>query len=127
MIMERDEGRQGLLDLAWAAGLFEGEGCVGLQKKPGGRHLVLLQVASTDRDVLERFMAITGTGTLFARKKEKSHHKQCWVWKVTGAKALAIVTNPAFYQQLGERRKKKVDEVVLFVDSLPPTGRKTYG
>ena len=47
-------------EMAWAAGLFEGEGSLAL----GQRGNVRLSIASTDRDVIDRFRAAIGTGRL---------------------------------------------------------------
>jgi hypothetical protein len=50
-------------DIAWAAGLFEGEGCCYLRKRNDrqGRY-VRMEVAMTDRDVIERFAQAVGFG-----------------------------------------------------------------
>ncbi len=54
---------------AWAAGLFEGEGCIYLKKhnRPGrGTHDRRLYVTSTDLDVLQRFRSIVACGAIYA-------------------------------------------------------------
>ncbi len=48
------------LDLAWAAGLFDGEGSVNNAAKGKLR----LSVAQTDREVLDRFAKAVGLGTV---------------------------------------------------------------
>lgn len=47
-------------EIAWAAGLFEGEGCISTYQ---GDHTQLTLV-STDFDVIERFHRIVGVGTV---------------------------------------------------------------
>lgn len=66
-------------EIAWAAGLFEGEGC---WKMPY-RGNVGAAVASTDRDVLEKFAAIVKCGAIHSRKRQQPHHKDQWIWTVT--------------------------------------------
>ena len=45
------------LDIAWAAGLFEGEGCASFNRKNGKVELVMQM---TDLDVLEKFCRVVG-------------------------------------------------------------------
>lgn len=65
--------------VAWAAGLFEGEGCV---TKAGGR--VNLRVTSTDQDVLEQFAAFVGAGKVYGpyvnTSKDGHRRKLFFVW-----------------------------------------------
>jgi hypothetical protein len=72
---------------AWAAGLFEGEGHIEhrqVSQGPGRklkwkRELVL---GMTDEDVVRRFHAIVGVGTvrLQRRPKDKPEWANCWIW-----------------------------------------------
>jgi hypothetical protein len=67
-------------EIAWAAGLFEGEGCFSSSM---GRERA--SMVSTDRDVLERFKEIVGCGTIGpGGKRQKSHHKVRWQWWANG-------------------------------------------
>ncbi len=64
-------------EIAWAAGLFEGEGCFSstCEKTPRA------SMASTDLDVLERFAKIVGCGSIKpTHRKQKAHHKSSWQW-----------------------------------------------
>src|SRR5438552_1541989 len=49
-----------LVEKGWPAGLFEGEGSIGWTSGRGQRRYPLLQLVSTDRDVLEKFIEIVG-------------------------------------------------------------------
>ncbi len=71
-------------DIAWAAGLFEGEGCFTAcyQRKTGRRYLHAVLV-STDQDVLERFHRIVGVGKIYPKAPRRPEHKPCWRWQVT--------------------------------------------
>ena len=67
-----------MVDIAWAAGLFEGEGCISIKKDYKG---VGLQMVGTDRDVLERMCNLFG-GSIYTMSmaKRPAHHKQQYSW-----------------------------------------------
>lgn len=115
-------------DMAWAAGLFEGEGCIvartrrGPTKKDGTgerRPFVLMELmlVMTDRDVVERFNRVLGVGNTNPRRRTKStqtHWKDQWVWRAGGTGALALYEQLRPY--LGERRRRRGDEVAKMVE-----------
>lgn len=69
--------------LAWAAGLFEGEGCVTLTKRRAPQSPTAVAVlTSTDLDVVESFRTAVGLGSIRALKQRQSHHKQAWEWRI---------------------------------------------
>ena len=73
-------------DLAWAAGLFEGEGCFS-PRRPSGRKSMHLHAAvtSTDRDVIERFAQILEFGHInYSARKARPHHTPTYRWFVNG-------------------------------------------
>jgi hypothetical protein len=51
-------------DVAWAAGLFEGEGSVYAENQSGRRYLRFC-LSSTDEDVIRRFAEIVGVGKVY--------------------------------------------------------------
>lgn len=75
-------------DIAWAAGLFEGEGCFWSSRCGKAPHYYIyprVSLNSTDRDVLERFARVVGVGTVATspRLKKQAHHKAQWSWVVS--------------------------------------------
>ena len=93
-----------MVEIAWATGLFEGEGCIHLRKGYKG---VALQMNSTDKDVLERLAQVFG-GSIYqiSMSKKPSHYKQLYHWSVT--KRQDVI--PALEKMLpfmGERRACK--------------------
>src|SRR2546425_8441775 len=74
-------------DLRFAAyaGLFDGEGCIGMYKaknaRPGSRwrYSVSLRVGMTSRDTLARMHAQFGAGTL-RTYRVRPRRKQSWMW-----------------------------------------------
>jgi hypothetical protein len=96
-------------NLAWAGGLFEGEGCISCTKG----NLIALTVGSTDEDVLRRFAEIIGIGSVRGPCAPKSNlgKKPYWVWQANGfAKGQAVIA--ALWPFLGERRKARASELI---------------
>lgn len=57
---------------AWAAGFFEGEGCI---SKRSQRPAVRLAVVNKDLEMLHRFQAVVRCGKIY-----KSSTNGCWQW-----------------------------------------------
>lgn len=83
--------RQKQIDLAWAAGFFDGEGSVGAYKS--GRTFYLsagykypkVSVTNTDLELLEKFQRIVGLGKIYGpRKLEKAHWKPRYDYRLDG-------------------------------------------
>lgn len=97
-------------DLAYAAGLFEGEGHVGFNNRAKAPKLT---VDSTDLDVLERLLACVKVGTICGPylRGTRPGNKPIWRWHVQNqahAYALAV----ALYGFLGKRRRERIREVI---------------
>ncbi len=61
-------------DAAWAAGFFDGEGCISWQKSWKSPSPIL-QLTQTDRRPLERFIQSVGCGKLYGPRK--GHRDDC--------------------------------------------------
>ena len=90
-------------DLAWAAGIYEGEGSVYIL--PHKRSCANLQISMTDLDILQRLQNLFG-GSIYAKKKQKVHHKQGWTWQLSKKKDI-YKTLSLLLPWLGERRSFK--------------------
>jgi len=95
-------------DLAWAAGLFEGEGCFSTVKNTRANTASL---TSTDKDVVERFQRIVGFGSAHEKPPEKVHHKTQWVWKVASFEYFQA-TVALFWPWLCERRRQRALDIL---------------
>lgn len=93
------------VEIAWAAGLFEGEGSFRKAKTS-----VVATVTSTDFDVLEKFAEIVGVGRLWGPRQREAHLKPIWDWIASGDDAIAVVE--AFAPHLGRRRTEQVRAVM---------------
>lgn len=103
------------LELAWAAGYFEGEGCFSLQKRkerPSGRPQAGATVRNTDEDTLRRFHAAVGVGSVAAYPPQVKGNKPFWQWCVKGYPTTRSVII-LLYPWLGERRRARAEELLL--------------
>lgn len=104
-------------NIAWAAGLFEGEGTIWFKsgKKP------CLRIGMTDGDVIKKFGDIIGCGWVSGPHTRASHpkYKPVWVWQCGGAEKCQAVL-AAFWPHLGERRKSKAADAIKFMANMKP-------
>ena len=95
--------------MAWAAGLYEGEGC--LRNKPDGQWA--LQLKMTDPDVVMHFASMYGLKVHAWQNTKPDHYKQCYETS-TGKRDLIFKIVSDFYPYLGERRREKCDEFLAW-------------
>lgn len=98
-------------EVAWAAGLFEGEGSFGVRENG----TVLLSLGSTDRDIIERFRDVIGTGRFSSQSAGKNRRKKTLrrVDVIRVCDVLRIID--LFYPWLGVRRRARADQVVAIL------------
>jgi hypothetical protein len=100
-------------ELAWAAGLFEGEGCIYIRyearwwRSRYGSNYLQLQLKMTDSDVVERFYEIVNEGAIYIERQRKNR-KQLWRWYATNRTAAKVLLMLLPY--LGSRRTAKAHE-----------------
>lgn len=112
-------------EIAWAAGLFEGEGCFTVQRSRrtlvDGTDVVykaaVARIHMTDRDVVERFYKIVGVGQFWSAGYRRGGlgTKPAYEWHVTtlkGFKTVFFMLAP----YLGERRTARGLEVIIEVE-----------
>lgn len=113
-------------DLAWAAGLFEGEGYFA-NTHTRGVHLVLRAgINMTDEDVITRFHAIIGgAGKVYPYVSPHCpHHKKQYRLLLEGFERFQYVA-ALFWPWLGVRRRARVKELLLMARdyyAAPPQG-----
>lgn len=90
-------------NLAWAAGLFEGEGSI----SANGR----MRIKMTDRDVLILFRLVVQCGTVHGPYQPSGLGKKLvYEWTVQGKDAFDLMAD--FQLFMGERRSKRIIEVL---------------
>lgn len=113
------------IEIAWAAGLFEGEGCI--HCKPQGKRGsgVQLRLGMTDRDCVERFQRIVGCGRIYAHKPGTGSHKPTWTWYVYDARKATAILN-SLLPYLGKRRAAKALEALEVAANIVAYADRTH-
>lgn len=94
-------------EVAWLAGLIEGEGYFSISKKGH----ISLGVNMCDLDIIERLREVTGEGLIYSRKVYVPNHSPSWSWKVAKhdeVQAIARTIRP----WMGARRQARIDQVL---------------
>ena len=100
-------------NLAWAAGLWEGEGCFSI-----GNGVPFATLASTDIDVVERLAAIMGFGHFYAftppgtRRDGTGGYKDALEWRTTTFEGFQA-TVAMLWMWLAERRRARAAGLLL--------------
>jgi hypothetical protein len=107
-------------ELAYAAGLFDGEGSISLVRQKNNRsHSPQVAVASTDLEVLHWLQDRYG-GSIVTKQPRKSSHSVSYDWRLTDRRALAFLELIRPYLVI-ERKIRRVD--LLLNDYLACTPR----
>lgn len=79
------------LELAWAAGLFEGEGTVRINK-PSLRNwgAVVVSVVNTDRQIVDWFQ-VRWPGYMKSATGLRARQRPAWVWVIAATQAIAFL------------------------------------
>lgn len=95
--------------LAWFAGLLEGEGTFGLDARPGQRYKVstsppspYIKIAMTEKDVIEKAAKMVGKN-VNSPKRLTSTGKEIYILNIGDRASLRIIL-PRLLPYLGERR-----------------------
>jgi hypothetical protein len=70
-------------EIAWAAGLFEGEGAISRHGR-SGKFDLRVSLNMTDEDVVRRFDAIVDRGKIYGPYSSYRGHKPVWNWVALG-------------------------------------------
>jgi len=103
-------------EISWAAGLFEGEGCISLNHRSP-----MAQLGTTDLDVLRRFQRAVGFGVISPPRRPRFSTKPYWAWRCHGFAAVQALV-AMFWSWLGERRKARTMEVLRLWINKPYHG-----
>lgn len=107
------------VELAWAAGLFEGEGTVAPKRGKGSLHRYQAAIIMTDEDVLKRFGTVIGIGKVYGPYQPVNPRAlPVWRWtttKVGEISALFELIGP----WLGERRTKAFTHALADIAAHP--------
>lgn len=94
-------------EIAWAAGLFEGEGSFTRSAKS----FVLMSLRMTDRDVVEHFAQVVGIGNVYSVHDERER-KPLFSWQLGAQTEVKRITK-MFWPWLHERRQEQYIKAFL--------------
>lgn len=108
-------------ELAWASGVFEGEGSFSGGVLPEGRRrFISATFTSTDLDVVERIMAAFGFGNIYPRDPDYPGAKKQYQWQAGSFEQVQQVI-AALWFGLGRRRQARAAK--LLTDYLQVTSQ----
>jgi hypothetical protein len=112
-------------ELAYAAGLFDGEGSISLTRHRSNRWpSPQVAVASTDYEVLEWFRAHFG-GNIVMKQPRASSHSVSYDWRLTDRRALEFLKLIRPYLVI-ERKIRRIDLLLNdYLECTPRNGRYT--
>lgn len=110
-------------EIAWAAGLFEGEGCItfSLGARDGTWRMSLRM---NDKDVVQRFVQAIGVGHVRPESSgnRPKHWSQQWGWTIS-TRADIVHSLDLMLPWFGERRSARATEALeWFEENLGPRG-----
>ena len=108
--------------VAWAAGLFEGEGCFYLSQR-SGRPAPDASLGMADEDVVRRFHSVVGVGNVNVRDQARYSGnpkvKPQYQWRTASFEGVQAVV-AMFWPFLGARRRAKARDVLRQSRELTP-------
>jgi hypothetical protein len=118
------------VQLAWAAGVIDGDGCVTLDS-PGAarcgtkRRRPAVIVDSTDIEILTELQTLFG-GSLVKKRRQQPHHRQAWSWRLYGADlVLALLRGVLPYMRCAVKVQRAALLVEQYKQTTPRNGRYT--
>ncbi len=93
-------------EIVWLAGYLEGEGCFYKKKDCP---TVMIQVASVDKDIIERVAKILNGPIRILKPRKESHQIQ---YCITIASKKAVGVMRTILPFMGQRRKAKIEELL---------------
>jgi hypothetical protein len=102
--------------LAWAAGLFEGEGCfalINVKRVRKSYQYIKMGMQMTDEDVVRRFHEVVGVGKVNGPYNQKTYpgSKPFWNWHLSGRVKVEPLAQQ-FLPWLGLRRTARLAEIL---------------
>ena len=113
------------LDAAYIAGLIDGEGTITLTRKHKNEHRQLcISISSTEKNMLDFVLSVTGVGKITNKQASKSHHAHSYTYAVYNRQALALLE-----QTLPFLKSYKRDRAALILEDYltvtPRNGKYT--
>jgi hypothetical protein len=79
------------IEVAWLAGLFDGEGTCFDTKRRNQRCAITMAVAMTNEEIIRRIQVVTGCGSVVLLRPNRPEQKESWRWQCYGANARNVL------------------------------------
>jgi hypothetical protein len=108
--------------IEWAACVLDCEGAITVGP-PSSPTLVALKVDMSDRDMLERFVAVVGVGDVRPTRSSNPLRgkRPQWRWQVSNRRSVGAVL-AMFYPTLSDRRQAQADAALALIASIEDAG-----
>lgn len=112
-------------DLAYMAGIVDGEGSIVLTRKyRNGMPIPVLAVDSTDPELLDWIKETFG-GSIKTKKKYAAHHRQAYTWTLTRRQALGLLEKLLPFLKLHRKRARVELLLECYLAATPRNGKYT--
>jgi hypothetical protein len=108
-----------MISAQYAAGFFDGEGCINASVCRTSSFIRTL-VVNTNLEILEEFQQRWG-GDINLNKKGKEHWKQAYTWRLSYAAALQFLKDIYPYLVV---KKQQAEAAFIFFESSPGKGKQ---
>ena len=95
-------------EVAWVAGILEGEGCWTTKNQRESTWWVAVRM--TDQDVIERLASVTGVGTVRPEPPQRAGAKPSWSWRVASGPHREWLTLKV-WPWMGMRRRERILQI----------------
>ena len=110
-----------ITNIAYIAGLFDGEGSVDYKqrwekrgKKKYKAWRIIMDIAMTDEPVIRWVHEVLGVGSVMERPPRKPHYKKQWRWRCSFREALSVAKLLWPYAQV---RMHKLEQIIDHYDT----------
>ena len=110
------EQKISITNIAYIAGLFDGEGSVDYKQrweKRGKKKYkvwrIIMDIAMTDEPVIRWVHEVLGVGSVMERPPRKPHYKKQWRWRCSFREALSVAKLLWPYAQV---RMHKIEQII---------------
>lgn len=110
-------------ELAYLAGIIDGEGCVSLQVRKGRYVTPTIQITNTDRRLTDWLLDHIDGGSVYRRPGYKEGHKPTYLWRCAGRIARGVLGDVRPFLLL----KGEQADVVLSLDRVTEVRRDVAG
>ena len=107
-------------EVAYIAGLLDGEGCIGIYSYKNGCKKANLQICNTYKPVIEWIHNKMACGSIHARSKKATgfkSNKQCYNWSVMSQQQILEVLKEL--EPFLQIKKEKAIEIIGFISNHP--------